>query len=352
MSQFRVRKDDSYLYQFQSYPVNPITTGTTAPNAWDDGETQPPILDVRAEPYAPSLAATQAASFSCNWNNRNFSAASPMSGFVNVDVLQEPRTNPSPLTTASFDPPSVGRTASQGETSTSWPVQKLSPASVPSIDSSAALHRGSFERPPLQQPEKEYQRTQDTPKPKTHSDSSLEGDNHSNSSNSRGQSAKVGKKRPFLGTEFVRDGPEGSKGAKRSKKVAHHTVEKRYRMNLNSKIAELRESIPSLRSAKTNLSDEEQNGAGDGTPGKGLRKAQVLSKANEYIHEVKREARQLRNENEALRKKLALLRIVAASEEPDASPEALVQSPSSAGSRRSACSASSCQRFPTFGYAT
>lgn len=152
------------------------------------------------------------------------------------------------------------------------------------------------------------------------STSSSEADNHTSSSNhQQEQEVKASRKRSAPSAEFVKDGPEGSKVNKRSKKVAHNTVEKRYRMNLNSKIAELRESVPSLRSTKTSLSDEEDGD--NGASGKGLRKAQVLSKANEYIHELERQARQLRNENEALKKKMAFLRTVAASEEPDGSPE-------------------------------
>jgi hypothetical protein len=92
---------------------------------------------------------------------------------------------------------------------------------------------------------------------------------------------------------------------KKSKKAAHNTVEKRYRQNLNSKIAELRDSIPALRTCPSN--DAEGGSDSDSNPGAGqnLRKGQILSHATDYIRQLEEGAKRLRRENEALKLKMA-----------------------------------------------
>lgn len=288
--------------------------------AWDDGGTWAPVPDISVEEYAGGLPATQAPSFAWDGNVPAFAVSSQVWGFVNRNALQQPPPNPPPNMNNSYKAARARRITPFAETSSSRPVRRLSPDSMQSLNSSTLSHRTSLDRSPPRGPERYPQANNPRKSSKSHSNSSLEADDHSNSSHSHEQSAMSGKKRPLPATESVEDGPGGPKIAKRSKKVAHNTVEQRYRMNINSKIAELRESIPSLRSTKANLSDDEENG-GNNAPTRGLPKAKVLSKANEYILELEREARQLRNENEALEQKKALLRTVAASEEPDASPE-------------------------------
>jgi hypothetical protein len=309
--------------------VNPGTT--SAPSrwdsylAWDDSESWAPLPEASVEEYMGSLPATQPPPFSWDWNNPAFPTST--SGSHRDASIQHPL--PGSLSNPNlFNDPRPPGVRTQLESTSSWSsVPRLSPDSVPSVDSSFPSHQASVERSPPRPNEQSAAAPQMS---KGHSSSSSEAGDHTSSTNSREQIVKAGKKRAAPSAEFVKDGPEGSKIAKRSKKVAHNTVEKRYRMNLNSKIAELRESVPSLRSIKTNLSDDEDNGGDNAAPSKGLRKAQVLSKANEYIHELERQARQLRNENEALKKKMALLRTVAASEEPDTSPDSFAPSPSPA----------------------
>ncbi|RDL32397.1 Uncharacterized protein BP5553_08853 [Venustampulla echinocandica] len=81
---------------------------------------------------------------------------------------------------------------------------------------------------------------------------------------------------------------------------SHNLIEKRYRNNLNSKINALRDSIPSLRFA--GKEEEEGEDAMDSDAGE-RRKAQkcnkgiILDKAIQYIAELEKEARRLRNEN-------------------------------------------------------
>jgi Domain of unknown function (DUF2014)/Helix-loop-helix DNA-binding domain len=85
-------------------------------------------------------------------------------------------------------------------------------------------------------------------------------------------------------------------------KEAHKVVEKKYRMNLNEKIAELRDSIPSFqqmrKGSQGNIDDDDENGNFDvesrqaGKPNKGL----VLSKATEYIRHLERRNRKFNKE--------------------------------------------------------
>lgn len=90
-----------------------------------------------------------------------------------------------------------------------------------------------------------------------------------------------------------------------AKKRAHNVIEKRYRANLNEKIAELRDSVPSLRASKNasgNLLDDDD---GEGvTPANKLNKASILSKATEYIRHLEIRNKRLEDENMALKNRL------------------------------------------------
>lgn len=86
--------------------------------------------------------------------------------------------------------------------------------------------------------------------------------------------------------------PMVPKVAKRS----HTVIEKRYRTNLNQKIAALRDSVPSLRS------DYQETGEHEGVaPASKLNKATVLSKAMEYIQHLERRNSSLEKENTRLK---------------------------------------------------
>lgn len=95
------------------------------------------------------------------------------------------------------------------------------------------------------------------------------------------------------------------------KKTSHNVIEKRYRSNLNDKIAALRDSIPVLRSAarkasaKDVSSDSEGSCTADG-PGSKLKfnKATVLTKATEYIKQLEKQNESLVEENSQLRNRL------------------------------------------------
>lgn len=111
------------------------------------------------------------------------------------------------------------------------------------------------------------------------------------------------------------------------KKTAHNMIEKRYRTNLNDKIAALRDSVPALRvmvhrlehtddagasNLDINIMDEIKAEAGiEGdedlgglTPAHKLNKATILSKATEYIAHLERKNRSLVKENSSLRNRV------------------------------------------------
>ncbi|KAK9385679.1 hypothetical protein V1515DRAFT_607546 [Lipomyces mesembrius] len=94
----------------------------------------------------------------------------------------------------------------------------------------------------------------------------------------------------------------GTKGGKitKPKKTAHNMIEKRYRNNLNDKIAALRDCVPALRCAVTGSFDDEVEDLDGLTPANKLNKATVLTKAMEYIIHLQQRNAQLQRENKAL----------------------------------------------------
>ncbi|KAL2183565.1 basic helix-loop-helix protein [Thermothelomyces heterothallicus CBS 203.75] len=112
------------------------------------------------------------------------------------------------------------------------------------------------------------------------------------------------------------------------KKSAHNMIEKRYRTNLNDKIARLRDAVPSLRQLAQRAaaaseeggpaSDEDgmgtttttQNGGGGGPGAAKLNKATILARATEYILQLERRNRGLEAENGALRGRMEGLEVL------------------------------------------
>ncbi|KAI1132793.1 helix-loop-helix DNA-binding domain-containing protein [Nemania abortiva] len=93
------------------------------------------------------------------------------------------------------------------------------------------------------------------------------------------------------------------------KKTAHNMIEKRYRTNLNDKIAALRDSVPSLRimskSARGEDTTEDREELHGLTPAHKLNKATVLSKATEYIRHLEKRNSRLMDENAAMSQRIA-----------------------------------------------
>ncbi|KAJ4376155.1 Clr6 histone deacetylase associated PHD protein-2 Cph2 [Neocucurbitaria cava] len=88
------------------------------------------------------------------------------------------------------------------------------------------------------------------------------------------------------------------------KKTAHNMIEKRYRTNLNDKIASLRDSVPSLRVMSRPNGTEEDDDPEDLeglTPAHKLNKATVLSKATEYIRHLEKRNKRMQDELDALK---------------------------------------------------
>ncbi|KAK4232538.1 hypothetical protein QBC38DRAFT_3588 [Podospora fimiseda] len=93
------------------------------------------------------------------------------------------------------------------------------------------------------------------------------------------------------------------------KKTAHNMIEKRYRTNLNDKIAALRDSVPSLRimskSARGEDTTEDREELHGLTPAHKLNKATVLSKATEYIRHLEKRNNRLIDENHSMQARIA-----------------------------------------------
>ncbi|KAF2502386.1 hypothetical protein BU16DRAFT_554447 [Lophium mytilinum] len=104
------------------------------------------------------------------------------------------------------------------------------------------------------------------------------------------------------------------------KKTAHNMIEKRYRTNLNDKIAALRDSVPSLRiMSRGNGTGEEEDDPEDLeglTPAHKLNKATVLSKATEYIRHLEKRNKRLADELQACKARLDNMEKIAMSGPP------------------------------------
>ena len=103
-----------------------------------------------------------------------------------------------------------------------------------------------------------------------------------------------------------------------AKKRPHNVIEKRYRANLNEKIAELRDSVPSLRITKKSKARDSSNADSDEedldglTPSNKLNKASILTKAVEYIRHLEFRTKRLEEENRSLKERLETLdRVIA-----------------------------------------
>lgn len=105
------------------------------------------------------------------------------------------------------------------------------------------------------------------------------------------------------------------------RKTTHNMIEKRYRTNLNDKIAALRDAVPSLRIMVHRLGREgegvddtelavEAESLGGLAPAHKLNKATVLSKATEYIAHLERSNEALHRENNHLRHRVVGLEMM------------------------------------------
>ncbi|KAK2624700.1 hypothetical protein QTJ16_005893 [Diplocarpon rosae] len=130
------------------------------------------------------------------------------------------------------------------------------------------------------------------------------------------------KRKPSLDGEADDASPEPAHGRHPApKKTAHNMIEKRYRTNLNDKIAMLRDAVPSLRamSGKKAPGDAPEDLQGL-TPAHKLNKATVLSKATEYIAHLEKQNGSLAQENASLRSRVDAFGILAMARQPPPPP--------------------------------
>ncbi|PPJ53469.1 hypothetical protein CBER1_00394 [Cercospora berteroae] len=100
------------------------------------------------------------------------------------------------------------------------------------------------------------------------------------------------------------DSPEGEDHPNK-KITSHNVIEKRYRNNLNDKIIELRQSVPSLRAmGRSNKGDNLEDLEGL-TPAHKLNKATIMAKATEYIKHLEKRNKTMADEMAALKAQLA-----------------------------------------------
>ncbi|KAI4217462.1 MAG: hypothetical protein LQ351_000057 [Letrouitia transgressa] len=107
--------------------------------------------------------------------------------------------------------------------------------------------------------------------------------------------------------------PTMSDRCKKPRRKAHNAIERRYRTKLNARIAELRNSVPSLRFCSASeihansLEDPDDQG-GDAASGLRTNKALILEKATEYIKELESRNQELQAELHAKDQALAAAR--------------------------------------------
>ncbi|KAI0379015.1 hypothetical protein F5Y04DRAFT_272281 [Hypomontagnella monticulosa] len=125
----------------------------------------------------------------------------------------------------------------------------------------------------------------------------------------QGLSSKSNCRKRKSSAEVDEDDDDDLDGHQPVKKTAHNMIEKRYRTNLNDKIAALRDSVPSLRimskSARGEDTTEDREELHGLTPAHKLNKATVLSKATEYIRHLEKRNLRLVDENSAMQQRIA-----------------------------------------------
>ncbi|KAF2220384.1 hypothetical protein BDZ85DRAFT_266505 [Elsinoe ampelina] len=105
-----------------------------------------------------------------------------------------------------------------------------------------------------------------------------------------------------------KDGNGSGDGEPPVKKTSHNVIEKRYRNNLNEKILELRDSVPSLRAMSRPNGEEDDSEELDGlTPAHKLNKSTIMAKATEYIRHLEKRNKTMSDEMDALKERMIAL---------------------------------------------
>ncbi len=115
---------------------------------------------------------------------------------------------------------------------------------------------------------------------------------------------------PTSGTAGATDKPLLDPATRQQKKVAHNAIERRYRNNINDRIAALRRAVPALReirprktpSGRRSRKAQQEEDLVDGVPAATkLNKATILGKATDYIKYLKSRELRLTSEVAGLR---------------------------------------------------
>ncbi|TLD05926.1 uncharacterized protein PgNI_08688 [Pyricularia grisea] len=153
----------------------------------------------------------------------------------------------------------------------------------------------------------QYHSPKSEPSPNSSPSDKEHGDTAS-SPEATGVSKTSSRKRKSSADDEEDDDDDGD-GSQPVKKTAHNMIEKRYRTNLNDKIAALRDSVPSLRimskSARGEDTTEDREELHGLTPAHKLNKATVLSKATEYIRHLEKRNNRLMSENESMQQRIS-----------------------------------------------
>jgi hypothetical protein len=142
---------------------------------------------------------------------------------------------------------------------------------------------------------------------------------------------KGGRKRKVSNSDEEQQSPED--GGPPIKKTSHNVIEKRYRNNLNDKIAELRDSVPSLRAMSRPSGNDDSEDLEGLTPAHKLNKATVLAKATEYIKHLEKRNKTQADELTDLQTRMANMEKAMARATPAAQRHGAVLTPALPGER-------------------
>lgn len=129
-------------------------------------------------------------------------------------------------------------------------------------------------------------------------------------------------------------------------KTSHNVIEKRYRNNLNNKIVELRNSVPSLRAMGRANGGEQVEDLEGLTPAHKLNKATVMAKATEYIKHLEKRNKTMQDEMTTLKAQLA--KVEAAIGKSRDRQASMSNSPTSSSARSREASSASQGNIPNF----
>lgn len=125
-------------------------------------------------------------------------------------------------------------------------------------------------------------------------------------STSKPNDLKLNMKRDYTRNTSVSK-PEGKKksGPPSSKRALHSIVEKKYRTNINDRLTELKETVPTIRFTYKRISnlpltEDDHRQLNGMEPAKKLNKATILHKATEYIRFLEQENSALKAQNAQL----------------------------------------------------